>query len=344
MAMMQTTPISSASVGSPLLRVENLKVEFSTSAGIIRALGGVSFEVNAGETLAILGESGSGKSVTAQTIMALLPKPAGSIAGGKILYKGRDLAAEPIKRVRELCATEIAMIFQDPLSSLNPVFQVGYQVAEPFRRRLGMGKREAWGKAIELLKRVGIPNAESRSRDFPHQFSGGQRQRIMIAMAIALDPKLLIADEPTTALDVTVQKQIMRLLADLQAETGMAMILISHDLGVVADVAERCAIMYAGRIVETGTIREVYDHPAHPYTKGLLESIPSAGAIGERLTPVVGSPPNLLALPNGCAFHPRCPFATAICRTVVPPIREPEGWLPGHAAACHRSEEVLANA
>jgi len=334
----QTAPAASASAAGPLLSVENLKVEFSTSAGVIRALDGVSFEVSAGETLAILGESGSGKSVTAQTIMALLPKPAGSIAGGSIVYKGRDLAAEPIKQVRELCSTEIAMIFQDPLSSLNPVFQIGYQVAEPFRRRLGMGK------ALELLKRVGIPNAESRIRDFPHQFSGGQRQRIMIAMAIALDPKLLIADEPTTALDVTVQKQIMHLLADLQAETGMAMILISHDLGVVADVAERAAIMYAGRIVETGTIREVYDHPAHPYTKGLLESIPSAVPIGERLTPIVGSPPNLLALPSGCSFNPRCPFATAQCRNVVPPLRQPAGWQPGHAAACHRSEEVLAHA
>jgi oligopeptide/dipeptide ABC transporter ATP-binding protein len=304
----------------------------------------VSFEVHAGETLAVLGESGSGKSVTAQAIMALLPKPAGEITGGRILYRGRDLAAEPVTQVRELCATEIAMIFQDPLSSLNPVFQVGYQVAEPFRRRLGMGKKEAWARALDLLKHVGIPNADRRIHDFPHQFSGGQRQRIMIAMAIALGPKLLIADEPTTALDVTVQKQIMRLLADLQAETGMAMILISHDLGVVADVAERAAIMYAGRIVETGTIREVYDHPAHPYTRGLLDSIPSSTDVGERLTPIVGSPPNLLALPSGCAFHPRCPFAAEVCRSTVPPLRQPGGFERGHEAACHRSEEVLADA
>lgn len=329
--------------GDPLLSVQELQVEFSTAAGTVRALDGVSFDVHEGETLAVLGESGSGKSVTAQAIMALLPKPAGTIVGGRILYSGRDLAAEPAKQVRELCATEIAMIFQDPLSSLNPVFQIGYQVAEPFRRRLGMGRKAAWAKALDLLKHVGIPNAEKRIHDYPHQFSGGQRQRIMIAMAIALDPKLLIADEPTTALDVTVQKQIMRLLADLQTENGMAMILISHDLGVVADVAERAAIMYAGRIVETGTIREVYDHPAHPYTKGLLESIPSSTAVGERLTPIVGSPPNLLAPPAGCTFHPRCPFATELCRTVVPPLREPDGWLPGHWAACHRSEEVLAH-
>ena len=334
---------SQASAGEPLLSVQQLEVEFSTSAGIVRALDGVSFEVRAGETLAVLGESGSGKSVTAQAIMALLPKPAGVVAGGRILYRGRDLAALPVTQVRELCATEIAMIFQDPLSSLNPVFTIGYQVAEPFRRRLGIGKKEAWARALDLLKRVGIPNAEKRIRDFPHQFSGGQRQRIMIAMAIALDPKLLIADEPTTALDVTVQKQIMRLLADLQTETGMAMILISHDLGVVADVAERAAIMYAGRIVETGAIREVYDHPAHPYTRGLLDSIPSSTDAGERLTPIVGSPPNLLALPSGCAFHPRCPFAIGICRTDVPPLRQPAGFLPGHEAACHRTEEVLAD-
>ncbi len=329
--------------GAPLLSVQDLQVEFSTSAGVARALDGVSFDVAAGRTLAVLGESGSGKSATAQAIMALLPKPAGSIVGGRILFEGRDLVAEPVTRVRELCGTQIAMVFQDPLSSLNPVFRVGAQVAEPFQRRRGMGRREAWAKALELLKRVGIPDAETRIRDYPHQFSGGQRQRIMIAMAIALGPKLLIADEPTTALDVTVQKQVMKLLADLQAETGMAMILISHDLGVVADVAERAAIMYAGRIVETGRIREMYDSPAHPYTKGLLESIPSQTTIGGRLSPIVGSPPNLLDLPTGCAFHPRCPFAADVCRTVVPELRSPAGWSHDHLAACHRSEEVLAH-
>jgi oligopeptide/dipeptide ABC transporter ATP-binding protein len=343
MTMTQAVTPAAPDAQAPLLSVDALKVEFTTSAGVVRALDGVSFEVRPRETLAILGESGSGKSVTSQAIMGLLPKPSGSIVGGHIVYQSRDLAAEPISEVRKLCATEIAMIFQDPLSSLNPVFRVGAQVAEPFRRRRGMSKKDAWARALDLLKRVGIPNAESRIADYPHQFSGGQRQRIMIAMAIALGPRLLIADEPTTALDVTVQQQIMRLLSDLQAETGMAMILISHDLGVVADVADRAAIMYAGRIAETGTIREVYDHPAHPYTKGLLESIPSGASIGERLTPIAGSPPNLLDLPSGCAFHPRCPFATELCRAVVPPLREPEGWLPGHAASCHRSEEVLAH-
>lgn len=329
---------------APLLSVRDLQVEFTTATGLARALDGVSFDVRPGETLAVLGESGSGKSVTAQALMALLPKPIGSIVGGSILYDGVDLATRPVKEIRKLCATEIGMVFQDPLSSLNPVFRVGYQIAEPFRRRLRLGKREAWGEALELLNRVGIPDAERRIADYPHQFSGGQRQRIMIAMAIALKPKLLIADEPTTALDVTVQKQIMSLLADLQAETGMAMILISHDLGVVASVAERVAIMYAGRIVETGSIREVYDRPAHPYTRGLLDSIPSSAEGGRRLTPIIGSPPNLLNLPNGCSFHPRCPFATDMCRTVVPPVRQPAGWASGHAVACHRSEEVFANA
>ncbi len=329
--------------GTPLLSVQGLTVEFSTAAGVARALNDVSFEVSAGETLAILGESGCGKSTTAQAIMALLPKPAGAITSGKILYDGRDLAAEPVHKVREVCGTEIAMIFQDPLSSLNPVFRVGAQVAEPFRARRGMPRKEAWARALELLKRVGIPDAETRINDYPHQFSGGQRQRIMIAMALALDPKLLIADEPTTALDVTVQKQVMGLLADLQAETGMAMILISHDLGVVAEVAKRAAIMYAGRIVETGEIRDMYDHPAHPYTKGLLESIPSQSSVGGRLKPIIGAPPNLLDLPRGCSFNPRCPFTTDLCQELVPTLRTAEGRPVSHEAACHLSEEMLAH-
>lgn len=342
--MRMVSDVVTGSAAAPLLSVQNLQVEFLTAAGIARALDGVSFDVCPGETLAVLGESGSGKSVTAQAIMALLPRPIGSIVGGSIVYNGVDLAASPVKDVRKLCATEIAMIFQDPLSSLNPVFRVGYQLAEPFRRRLGMGKQEAWDKALELLKRVGIPDAKARIGDYPHQFSGGQRQRIMIAMAIALEPSLLIADEPTTALDVTVQKQIITLLADLQAEAGMAMILISHDLGVVAQVAERVAIMYAGRIVETGPIREVYDQPVHPYTRGLLDSIPGASRTRGRLTPIVGSPPNLLALPGGCSFSPRCPFVTDHCRAVVPMLRESAELASGHAAACHRSREVFVYA
>ena len=329
---------------TPLLDIRDLKVEFSTGAGIVRPLDGVSFHIDPGETVAVLGESGSGKSVTAQAIMGLLPQPAGRVVGGEIIFNGLDLASRPIPEVRRLCGTQIAIIFQDPLSSLNPVFRVGYQVAEPFRRRLGMPRREAMAQALELLIRVGIPDAEHRINDYPHQFSGGQRQRIMIAMALALKPTLVIADEPTTALDVTVQAQIMHLLGDLQQETGMAMMLITHDLGVVSDVASRAAIMYAGRIVETGRIRDVYDHPAHPYTQGLLASIPSEENVGERLTPITGSPPNLLALPSGCSFNPRCPYATDLCRAVDPRLRQPQGWPEGQLAACHRSEEVLHHA
>lgn len=330
-----------ADFDGPLLDVRGLEVEFSTRAGTVRPVDGVSFQVGRGETVAVLGESGSGKSVTAQAIMALLPKPAGRIVGGQILYEGIDLAARPVDEVRQLCGTEIAMIFQDPLSALNPVFRVGTQIAEPFRRRMKLSGKESMRRALGLMKRVGIPDADRRISDYPHQFSGGQRQRIMIAMAIALDPALLIADEPTTALDVTLQAQIMTLLADLQRETGMAMMLITHDLGVVADVASRAAVMYAGRIVEAGRIRDVYDFPAHPYSEGLLSSIPSTENVGDRLRPIKGSPPNLLSLPTACNFHPRCPYATDLCRAVDPLLRHPEGWPEDQLGACHRTEEVL---
>ena len=344
MTMVEPRPaVAPSTSGSPLLSVEALRVEFSTNAGTVRALDGVTLHVDRGETLAVLGESGSGKSVTAQAIMALLPKTSGRIAGGRIVYDGVDLASQPIDVVRKRCGTEIAMVSQDPLSSLNPVFRVGVQVAEPFRRRRGLGRRPARRLALELLERVGIPNAERRLDDYPHQFSGGQRQRIMIAIALALGPDLLIADEPTTALDVTVQAQIMALLADLQRERGMAMMLITHDLGVVADIAKRVAIMYAGRVVETGPIRDVYDNPAHPYTEGLLGSIPSEGQPGVRLNPIKGSPPSLLAVPSGCPFHPRCVYRADRCVAEVPVARQPEGWPEGHLAACHRTEEVLAH-
>ncbi|MCC6775677.1 MAG: ABC transporter ATP-binding protein [Hyphomicrobiales bacterium] len=328
---------------APLLELRGLQVRFSTRAGQIQPVEGVSLRIDAGETVAVLGESGSGKSVTAQAIMGLLPHPAGRIVGGQILYRGADLADLPLREVRTLCGTEIAMVFQDPLSSLNPVFRVGDQIAEPLQKRRGMGRAEARRIAMELMERVGIPDAARRVNDFPHQFSGGMRQRIVIAIAIALKPAVLIADEPTTALDVTVQAQIMKLLSDLQRETGMAMLLITHDLGVVADVASRAAIMYAGRVVETGPIREVYDHPAHPYTQGLLNSIPSEETLGNRLTPIKGTPPNLLDLPQGCAFAPRCPYATDVCRAVVPTLRTPDGWPPEQRAACFRSEEVLSH-
>lgn len=328
---------------APLLKIEDLKVEFMTSLGSVRALDGVSFDIGVGETVALLGESGSGKSVTAQAIMRILPRQISRIAGGKILFDGTDLASISTKAVRHLCGTEIAMIFQDPLSSLNPVYRVGDQIAEPLMRRHKVHKKEALKQALGLMKRVGISDAEQRLNNYPHQFSGGQRQRLMIAMALTLSPRLLIADEPTTALDVTVQAQVMALLSDLQDETGMSMLLITHDLGVVADIAKRGAIMYAGRIVEQGTIRDMYEYPAHPYTKGLLESIPSQEMAGERLHPIPGSPPSIFAYPSGCRFHPRCPFATEVCRTTLPLLRSPQGWPDSQAAACHHTEEALTH-
>jgi oligopeptide transport system ATP-binding protein len=330
-------PVPAPNRRAPLLQVEDLRVQFRTTTGVITPVDGLSFEVAPGETLAVLGESGSGKSVTAQAVMGLLQ--AGRVTGGRIVYDGVDLLTRPAAEARRLRGPEMAMVFQDPLSSLNPVFRVGTQIGEMFRRHRGASRREAKAAAVDLMKRVGIPDAANRVDDYPHQFSGGMRQRVMIAMAIALDPRLLIADEPTTALDVTVQAQVMALLAGLQREYGMALVLITHDLGVVADVADRMLLMYAGRAAETGRIREVYERPAHPYTAGLMASLPGDQ---ERLTPIPGAPPNLAALPSGCPFHPRCPYAVDRCRDEPPPLRPVPG--AGRAAACHRAEEVLDGA
>ncbi|OZM81441.1 ABC transporter ATP-binding protein [Pseudonocardia sp. MH-G8] len=330
---------SAADPSSALLEVTDLRVQFATAAGPITPVDGLSFTVAPGETLAVLGESGSGKSVTAQAVMGLLPRPAGRVTGGRIVYDGVDLLTRPAAQVRRLRGPEMAMVFQDPLCSLNPVFRVGAQIGEMFRRHRGASRRQAKAAAVDLMKRVGIPDAAKRVDDYPHQFSGGMRQRVVIAMAIALDPRLLIADEPTTALDVTVQAQIMNLLAGLQQEYGMAMVLITHDLGVVADVADRMLLVYAGRAAETGRIREVYERPAHPYAAGLMASLPGVAGDQERLTPIPGAPPNLAALPSGCPFHPRCPYAVDRCRAERPPLRAVSG--AGRAAACHRAEEVL---
>ena len=325
----------------PLLSVRDLKVEFSTSAGRVRAVDGVSLDVHAGKTLAILGESGSGKSVTALSLMGLVPKPAGQIKGGSIEYEGVDLVQQSAEYVRKLRGEQMAMVFQDPLSSLNPVFRVGYQIGEAARRHRGASRREARDLAISLMERVGIPDARNRINDFPHQFSGGMRQRVMIAMALALDPKLLIADEPTTALDVTVQAQILELLADLQQEHGMSLILITHDLGVVADVAQDVCVMYAGRVVENGPLQEVYQRHAHPYTLGLMESIPRLDERHDRLTPIRGVPPDLLHLPLGCSFAPRCQLVRDHCRDEEPPLFEIPGSQGRHRSACHFFDEVL---
>ncbi|GAA2814936.1 ABC transporter ATP-binding protein [Kribbella solani] len=324
---------------NPLLSVRELRVEFATSGGVVTAVDGASFDVAAGETVALLGESGSGKSVTAQALLGIVPKPAGRVTGGSVSYDGRDLLAAGT--AKSLRGREIAMVFQDPLSSLNPVFRVGTQIGEMFRRHRGASRKQARAEALELMKRVGIPAASKRLDDYPHQFSGGMRQRVMIAMALALAPKLLIADEPTTALDVTVQAQIMDLLTRLQAEEGMSLVLITHDLGVVADVADRVVLMYAGRVVETGPLREVYEHSAHPYTSGLMASVPALDGPRDRLTPIQGAPPDLLALPTGCSFNPRCQYADALCTTTQPELAHLPTRPATHQAACHHPEGAL---
>ncbi|MBB5936707.1 ABC transporter ATP-binding protein [Streptomyces zagrosensis] len=330
---------------TPLLDVRDLHVEFKTRDSLVKAVNGVSYSVRAGETLAVLGESGSGKSVTAQAIMGILDMPPGRIPHGEIRFRGKDMLAMPNDERRKLRGRKIAMIFQDALSSLNPVLSVGYQLGEMFRVHEGLSRKAAKAKSIDLMDRVRIPAARERVNDYPHQFSGGMRQRIMIAMAMALEPDLIIADEPTTALDVTVQAQVMELLAELQAEYNMGLILITHDLGVVADVADKIAVMYAGRIVETAPVHELYKRPAHPYTRGLLDSIPRLDQKGQELYAIKGLPPNLTQIPPGCAFNPRCPKADDICRTEVPlllSVTERDGTdLPGRGSACHFWKETI---
>jgi len=308
-----------------LLAVRDLRVAF----GPTTVLRGVSFDLDAGETLAVLGESGSGKSVTALTVMGILDPPA-RVTGGEVRYRGQDLLTLPERDRRRVRGREIAMVFQDALSALNPVFTVGWQIAETLRVREGLSRRDALARAVELMDLVRIPAARDRLHDYPHQFSGGMRQRVSIAMALALDPAVLIADEPTTALDVTVQAQILDLLADLRRERNMALLLITHDLGVVAEVADRIAVMYAGRVVEHADVRSLFRAPAHPYTRALLAS-----------APIVGAPPNLADLPAGCAFQPRCGYARDVCRTTQPSTVDIGG---GRASACHFAREVLVAA
>jgi len=324
--------------GAHLLEVKDLFVEFRTRDGVAKVINGVSYYLDQGEALAVLGESGSGKSVTAQAIMGILDIPPGHIASGEILFEGRDLLKMSEGERRGTRGRDIAMIFQDALSALNPVYKVGYQISETMRRRMDMSKDAAMKRAIELMDLVRIPAAKQRVNDYPHQFSGGMRQRVMIAMALAMNPKVLIADEPTTALDVTVQAQIMDLLADLRRDLNMGVILITHDLGVVADVADRIAVMYAGRIVEHADVHAIYKAPAHPYTKGLLESIPRLDTKGTELATIKGLPPNLMRIPDGCSFNPRCQYAQEICRTTVPPNKDLGG---GRTSRCHFAEEVL---
>jgi oligopeptide transport system ATP-binding protein len=323
---------------APLLEVSGLQVEFRTREGVARAVNGVDFTLREGETLAILGESGCGKSVTAQAIMGILDTPPGFVTGGSVKFRGVDLLTLPEEQRRAYRGDKIAMIFQDALSALNPVYTVGRQLGEMFTTHRGMSRSDAKKRSIELMDMMRIPAAGQRVNDYPHQFSGGMRQRIMIAMALSLDPDIVIADEPTTALDVTVQAQIMELLAEQQAERNMGLILITHDLGVVADVADSITVMYAGSVVEQAPIRQLYARPLHPYTQGLLESIPRVDQKGHELYAIKGLPPNLTRIPPGCSFAPRCRYAEEICRTGEPPtLRE---ILPGRRSACHFSEEL----
>jgi oligopeptide/dipeptide ABC transporter ATP-binding protein len=315
----------------PLLSVEDLRVQFWTRRGTIHAVNGVSFDIAPGETLGIVGESGCGKSVTALALLGILPR-AGKVVGGRAIFEGRDLLQLSDRQLRRVRGKEIAMIFQDPMTSLNPVLTIGRQITEALETHFGMKGKAAEKRAAELLDRVGIPTANKRVRDYPHQFSGGMRQRAMIAMALACQPKLMIADEPTTALDVTIQAQILDLLRELVAEEDAALILITHDLGVVAGMCERVNVMYAGMFMETGSAAKLFSQPRHPYTVGLLQSIPRLDAArGERLHPIEGIPRDMLSPPQACPFQPRCRYEVELSRKEVPPLLEIE---PGHKVAC----------
>jgi peptide/nickel transport system ATP-binding protein len=317
-----------------LLEIRGLEVQFATDDGPVHAVGGVDLTVGAGETLGVVGESGCGKTVTAMSVLKLLPMPPGRIAAGEIRWRGRDLVPLDRHEMGRIRSNEIGIVFQEPMTSLNPVYTIGAQIAEAVRAHQPLSRREAIDRAIEMLRLVHIPNPERRVRDYPHQFSGGMRQRVMIAMALVCNPKLLIADEPTTALDVTIQAQILDLLAEMKARLGMAVMLITHAMGVVAETAERVVVMYAGKVVEEAPVGELFARPRHPYTQGLIRSIPrvdrTAGSRA-RLEAIGGVVPSLLDPPPGCRFAPRCRFAMAVCTTASPPLRE---VAPGHKVAC----------
>jgi peptide/nickel transport system ATP-binding protein len=325
-----------------LLEIRGLKTHFATDDGMVRAVDGVDLTIGRGETLGVVGESGCGKTVTAMSVLKLIAMPPGRIVEGRILWQGRDLvplAAEDMNRIR---GKEIAIVFQEPMTSLNPVYTIGEQIAEVVRLHEKLGRRAALEKTIDMLRLVHIPNPERRLHDYPHQFSGGMRQRVMIAMALSCNPKLLIADEPTTALDVTIQAQILELLQEMKSRFGMAIMLITHAMGVVAETAQRVVVMYAGKVIEEASVEELFGRPAHPYTKGLIRSIPrvdKAATHKTRLEAIAGVVPSLLDPPPGCRFAPRCPYAIALCREAVPPLRE---IAAGHKVACVRAEEVLA--
>jgi len=328
-------------VSGPLLEVRELRTHFFTDDGIVRAVDGVSFALAPGETLAVVGESGSGKSVMSLSILRLVASPPGRIVGGEIRFRGRDLLALSDAEMRAVRGREISMIFQEPMTSLNPVLTCGEQIAEVLVLHERLGRSEARARTVELLRHVGIPSPEQRVDEYPHQMSGGMRQRVMIAMALACRPALLIADEPTTALDVTIQAQILDLLRALQRELGMAVLLITHDLGVVAETADRVAVMYAGQVVEYCGVRQAFRATRHPYTAGLLASLPRLGAGEARLRVIPGNVPNPVRFPAGCRFHPRCPIAVERCRVEVPALRDVGG---GHLSRCFRAEEIASGA
>src|SRR5215203_105991 len=327
--------------GQSLLKVNDLRISFSSHAGEVQAVRSVSFDLRRGETLAIVGESGSGKSVTAKSIMRLLPEANSMVKGGEVLFEGQDLLELSEKRMQGIRGSKIAMVFQYPMTSLDPTMRVGRQITESLKKHLGMSGQRAKERSLELLEMVGIPSAEDRLRQYPHQFSGGMRQRVVIAIALACDPQILIADEPTTALDVTIQAQILELLRDLQERIGTSVILITHDLGVVAQTAHRVAVMYAGKIVETGTVREIFYNPQMPYTWGLLSSIPLPTADrSQDLIPIPGSPPDMSDPPTGCPFTPRCPYAMRICAEDMPGYTT---FSAEHKAACWLHHPMAPN-
>ncbi len=325
---------------APILELDDLQVQFATRGGMLHAVDGVSLSIAPGETLGLVGESGSGKSVTARAIMRLVPTPPGIYAGGRILFEGKDLLTLSEGEMQRMRGGQISMVFQDPMTFLNPVYTAGEQVAEAIRTHQRASRAEAKAQTIELFRTVGIPNAEARFSAYPHELSGGLRQRVMISMALSSRPKLLIADEPTTALDVTIQAQILDLLRNLQQEFGMSILLITHDLGVVAEMCDKVAVMYAGRIVEEASIEPIFDNPGHPYTSGLLDAIPNAGSDGAPFRPIPGSPPDLARLPQGCRFAPRCRYRQEICVSTPPPMVQ---IAPAHKALCHFAGKYAQN-
>ncbi|QIO36555.1 ABC transporter ATP-binding protein [Bradyrhizobium sp. 1(2017)] len=329
---------------APLLEIKGLKTHFSTDDGILQAVDGVDISINKGETLCVVGESGCGKTVTAMSILKLIAMPPGRIAAGQIIFEGRDLVPLTSNQLDEIRAKEIGFIFQEPMTSLNPVLTIGEQIAESLRRHEAVTKKQALERTIEMLKLVQIPNAEGRVHNYPHQFSGGMRQRVMIAMALACKPKLIIADEPTTALDVTIQAQILDLLQDMKDRFGMAVMLITHAMGVVAETAQRVVVMYAGKVVEEAPVDDLFGDPRHPYTQGLIRSIPRIDLDSEhktRLEAIGGSVPILINPPVGCRFAPRCKFAMEVCTEKEPLLRE---IAPGHRMACHLGDSSLGGA